>query len=453
MLLKSLGFIVNGNKSVASPTQQIEFLGFKIDSHTMTLSLPTQKWSSLMSSAKHIRSKEEVTIRELSQLLGQMVAAHPANLPAPLYYRQIEKLKLSYLRQGYSFDHMMPISHGIKEDLSWWVTQAGSYNGRPLQITHWDVTIESDASMSGWGASCQGENTGGPWMAAERTHHINYLELKAAFLALQSFCSNRSSISVLLRLDNITAIAFINRMGGSHSYLLSDLTAQIWNWCISREITIHAEHLPGVENIQADWESRHQMDSSDWKLDRNVFISLVERLGPFSIDLFASRTNAQLPLYCSWRAEPAAVSVDALSIPWTSHYPYMFPPFPLISRCLGKLNRERVSAVMIAPVWPNQPWFPQLLNSLNGMPILLPPLPEIVTNAAGQNHPLVMEDRLPLAAWPVSGDQEKQEAFLNELSTSLNNLGEQPLKHHTPVLGDSGIAGVLKGVLIHFQHL
>ena len=149
-----------------------------------------------------------------------------------------------------------------------------SFNGRPLQITHRDLTIKSDISMSGWGASCQGENTGGPWMATEKTHHINYLELKAAFLALQSFCSKRTSISVLLCLDNMTAITFINRMGGNHSYLLLGLTSQIWNWCIRKNIIIHAEHLPGVENVWADWESRHLVDSSDWKLDQSVFLSL-----------------------------------------------------------------------------------------------------------------------------------------------------------------------------------
>ena len=192
---------------------------------------------------------------------------------------------------------------------------------------------------------------------------------------------------------------------------------------------IQTEHLPGVENTWADWESCHLVDSSDWKLDWSVFLSLSENLGPFSIDLFASRTNTQLPVYCSWSADPTALSVDALSIPWTSHYPYMFPPFPLISRCLVKLNKERVSAFMIAPLWPNQSWFPQLLNSLNGVPILLPQSPEIVTNPSGQNHPLVMEGHLPLAAWPVSGEQAKQEDFLNELSTFSDNLGDPQQKH------------------------
>ena len=47
---------------------------------------------------------------------------------------------------------------------------------------------------------------------------------------------------------------------------------------------------------------------------------------------------------------------------------YMFPPFPLTSRYLVKLNRERVSVVMISPVWPNKPMFPILLNSLRSEP-------------------------------------------------------------------------------------
>ena len=44
--------------------------------------------------------------------------------------------------------------------------------------------MESDASKQGWGASCQRTNTGGPWTATEQLEHINYLEMKAAFLAL-----------------------------------------------------------------------------------------------------------------------------------------------------------------------------------------------------------------------------------------------------------------------------
>ena len=99
-----------------------------------------------------------------------------------------------------------------------------------------------------------------------------------------------------------------------------------------------------------------------------VFLSLDKRLGPFSIDLFAFRTNTQLLLYCSWRPDPIALAVDALSISWGNHRPYMFPPFALIPHCLAKLHKEGISALIIAPVWPNQIWFPQLLNSLVDTP-------------------------------------------------------------------------------------
>ena len=249
-LLTSLGFILNRDKSVTSPSQQIEFLGFNLDSKTMMISLPSQKLTSLVKSVRQLADGTQTPLREIAQVLGTMVAAHPAILPAPLYYRQLEWTKTFYLNRGHSYDDTVPISEDIQSDLRWWIQEASSYNGRPLQITQWNLTIESDASKRGWGASCQGTNTGGPWTASEQSEHINLLEMKAAFLALQSFCSKRTSISVLLLMDNITAISYLNRLGGNHSRPLSDLAKEVWTWCIQKRITIHAEHLPGSENIR-----------------------------------------------------------------------------------------------------------------------------------------------------------------------------------------------------------
>ena len=131
----------------------------------------------------------------------------------------------------------------------------------------------------------------------ERKQHINYLELLAAFVALRAFVGNREGLSILLLLDNITALVFMNRMGGTHSAHISDLAVEIRNWCICRNIMIHAAHLPGLENVRIDRESRHLADSSDWMLHQDVFRQLESKEGPFSIDLFTSRTNTQLPLY------------------------------------------------------------------------------------------------------------------------------------------------------------
>ena len=47
-----------------------------------------------------------------------------------------------------------------------------------------------------------------------------------------------------------------------------------------------------------------------------------------------------------------------------------------------------MTACVIAPVWPNQVWFPQHLAYLVDHPILLPPIPDIVLGPEGRNHPL-----------------------------------------------------------------
>ena len=389
----------------------------------------------------------------MAQLLGMMVAAHPAVLPAPLHYRYLERARTQALRHSQDYESQLQVTQNVQKELTWWIREVAQYNGRSLHITQWDLTIETDASTKVWGASCQEMTTGGAWTAAERLSHINCLELSAAFLALKTFLKDKRGMSVLLRMDTVTSIAFINRMGGTHSTALSDLAVTIWEWCLEREISIHAEHLPGKLNVRADWESRHATDSSDWMLRRDVFLQLEFIWGPFSIDLFASRTNAQLPAYCSWRPDPSAQTVDALSIPWKDHFAYMFPPFSLIMRCLEKTRSEQATAALIAPVWQNQLWYPFLLRSLIDLPILLPPVQDILLNPEGQTHPLVGPGHLPLAAWLISGDPSALRDFQTGLSSSFRSHGATPRSQHTLQHGDCGTAGALDGVSIPFQHL
>ena len=94
------------------------------------------------------------------------------------------------------------------------------------------MVIESDASMLGWGANFNNTSTGGPWTQEEKSHHINYLELLAAWLALKTFANNTYNKAILLRLDNVTAMAFLNRMGSTHSENLCNLAVHIWEWCV-----------------------------------------------------------------------------------------------------------------------------------------------------------------------------------------------------------------------------
>ena len=165
--------------------------------------------------------------------------------------------------------------------------------------------------MQGWGATCQGKTTNGKWSSQESIQHINLLELKAAFLGLKTFLKNQSHKVVLVTLDNSMAVAYLNNKGGTHSVPLMSLALEIWTWCLQRNVLISAQHVPGKENTIADLESRTFLDSTDWQLDPTVISAFLTNC---NTDLFASRLTAQLPQYVSWRPDPGAFHIDALTL-------------------------------------------------------------------------------------------------------------------------------------------
>jgi hypothetical protein len=176
-------------------------------------------------------------------------------------------------------------------------------------------------------------------------------------------------------MHNTTAISYLHKKGGTHSQTLSDLAIQVWEWCLARRLTLQAVHSLGRENDGADKESRKPRD---WMLHLEVFRKLDLTWGRFDVDLFAARHNAQLPRFFSHRLDPLAEAVDALNQTWSTPSPYAFPPFFIIGRVLQKIHRDRVhQAVVIPPVWPNQHWYPTLLESLSDFPLLLPQIQDL----------------------------------------------------------------------------
>ena len=97
------------------------------------------------------------------------------------------------------------------------------------------------------------------------------------------------------------------------------LAKEIWEWCIDRKIWLSAAHIPGKQNLIADFESRRNQRASEWRLDRASLICALQRLHfKPDVDLFASRINHQFPLYVSNRPDPEAIAIDAFSLNWSN---------------------------------------------------------------------------------------------------------------------------------------
>ena len=46
------------------------------------------------------------------------------------------------------------------------------------------------------------------------------------------------------RLDNTSAVSYINMLGRTVSARLTAIVKELWLWCKNRDITLIAEHLP-----------------------------------------------------------------------------------------------------------------------------------------------------------------------------------------------------------------
>ena len=167
------------------------------------------------------------------------------------------------------------------------------------------------------------------------------------YICLTIFGCKLSDVHIQFELDNVTAVPYVNQMGGSKSIACDVLAHKIWSWCIARSIWLSAVHIPGCTNVEANSLSRNCYPDHEWQLNRVIFQKLRAVFPALSIDLFASMLNAQLPWYVSWNPDPHATFVDAFSIPWTGKCFYAFPLFSLIHKCLKKIEAEQ--GVLVVP--------------------------------------------------------------------------------------------------------
>lgn len=406
-LMRKLGFVIHPSKSVFIPSKEIQYLGVILNSETMTVRLTKQRADSIKADCMHLlKNGQRVTIRQTAKVIGKIVASFQAVKYGPLYYRHLEQDKKAALRNSKgNFDSNMELSTYSREDLIWWKNNVQvAYND--IYVKQPEISLSSDASLAGWGCVCNGIKTGGAWMAEDQTCHINYLELKAAFFALKSFTSELQNKHVRIMLDNTTAVACINHMGTSHSIVCNALTKDIWLWCISNNIWLSAAFIPGVENTEADTESRKINLDAEWKLNSNMLSKALNQLHcQPHVDLFASHLNTQMDTYVSFRPDPEALAVDAFCLNWGTINFYAFPPFSVLPQVLQKVRKEAASGILVVPDWPTQVWYPLLQHLLVCPPVRLTCTPALLSLPSHPQliHPLLRQKRLNLLVCKISG--------------------------------------------------
>ena len=370
---ESLGFTLNLEKSDLSPAQSFLYLGMRIDTQSMTVRPGDKRLRHLYLLLTQLRSQRHASPRQLSSLLGSMESLSALVPLGRLHKRPLQRgLALRWSPTRGSWDDQILLGDWFLQATVRWLDLPWLTSGVPLVPPTPQLQLFTDASSVGWGAHVDDLSAAGVWSPDQSLLHVNILEMEAVRLALCAFQSFLQQKSVLLCTDNTTVACYLNKQGGARSMTLSLKAEEILLWCQSHRILLLARHVPGKLNIVADALSRpHMVLNTEWTLSRSLLLPIWARWFRPHVDLFATRFNHRLPVYVSPVPDPAAWAVDALSISWEGLAVYAFPPFPILAQVLRKARLDRPAMILIAPRWPAQPWFPDLLALSHVPPVPL----------------------------------------------------------------------------------
>ena len=152
----------------------------------MSIALPQEKIQKISERTQSLLLSPTPSAREIARMVGILSSCILAVMLAPLHYRALQATKNQAIAMG-GYDHRISLPRAAKVELHWWYQHLTSHNGKPIKSPQPDLILYTDASLLGWGATCQGVQIGGAWSMEERSLHINCLELLGASNAVQSF--------------------------------------------------------------------------------------------------------------------------------------------------------------------------------------------------------------------------------------------------------------------------
>lgn len=289
-----------------------------------------------------------------------------------LHTRDLQTFLRLYQQQiAQRADIQLRVPTWVRDSLCRWTKLSNLSGGKPLPGSPEDM-VTTDASLQGWGAIWNHRTVQGSWSTADSKLPINLLELRAIRLSLLHFGTALQGKHVLIRTDNMTAKAHVNKQGGTRSSRLHKETLLLFRWVESHREAIRAEYVLCQHNTVADWLSRQQIAPGELTLHPDIFTLLTDHFGIPIVDLFATYQNRQLPRFFVRYFHPKAESFDALTSRWPKGLLYAFPPIPLISKVLRLVRQHKAQVILVAPWWLRRPWFSTIQQLSQETPLHLP---------------------------------------------------------------------------------
>ena len=252
-LIRSLGFRINWKK-VVDPTQDLVFLGVRINTVNNRISLDPDKIQEIITILNSTMQRSRMTKHQLQSLAGKLSWASTVYQWGRSFLCQIFQT-IHGVKHGL---HKIKLHQRLKADFQWWISalQTG-LNTKLIWDKRPSVWCYSDASEIGGGVFCNGFWLYRNWQLDTTFGrcHINVKELAMAYLAIEHWAHFLSGKKFTVFIDNIAAVSYINRQRAPNHHVIHILR-QLALLAIQYDIAIEAVYIPGEHNKMADSISR-----------------------------------------------------------------------------------------------------------------------------------------------------------------------------------------------------
>ena len=224
----------------------------------MIIRLPSDKFSSLLTSIERWYKRRKCTKRELLSLIGSLSFACKVIKPGRIFLRRLFFLSTKVTK----LNHHLDISSSVRSDLLMWFDLLKSWNGvsvfQSSPVSASDLRLFTDASFLGMGGYFNGSWFSSPWIFDISNLHISILELFSVYSAVLTWGESLRNQQVIIFTDN-EAIVKVWESGSSKDENIMVLVRSLFFACVHLNLSVFLKHLPGHRNVFADLLSRLQV--------------------------------------------------------------------------------------------------------------------------------------------------------------------------------------------------
>ena len=110
--------------------------------------LPNHKATTLRSPCEQTLISKQVTLRDLSKLIGKLRATAPAITPAHLQIRYLQQCQIRNQKTKLSYETLVSRDQNCILELKWWIENINLTKGKPLSI---QSPFPDAVKSGGWG--------------------------------------------------------------------------------------------------------------------------------------------------------------------------------------------------------------------------------------------------------------------------------------------------------------